>query len=194
MSFEVEVKYRVPDHDRVFRSLSLMGCVSSGTVTQQDTYLNHPARDFAQTNEAFRIRRIEEENRVTYKGPRLPGPTKTREEIEVVLGAGQEQFESLLRVFESLGFRQVATIRKRRESFRVAFQDYQIEVALDTADGLGAFAEIEAIARDDADIPSAQQAVLNLAETLGLADVEPRSYLRMALEERSAATTGSLGE
>ncbi|MBV8267850.1 MAG: hypothetical protein JO252_16105, partial [Planctomycetaceae bacterium] len=45
---------------------------------------------------------------------------------------------------------------------------------------------VEAIAEDEADLPAAQGAVLDLADVLGLTDVEPRSYLRMALEQRPA--------
>ena len=69
----------------------------------EDIYLNHPARDFAETNEAFRIRRISDENRITYKGPRRSGPTKTREEIEIPFASGPDRFQQLLRLLENLG-------------------------------------------------------------------------------------------
>jgi adenylate cyclase class IV len=52
---------------------------------------------------------------------------------------------------------------------------------------LGDFAEIEAIADDEAALPSAQATVLALASQLGLDQVEPRSYLRMILEVRQDA-------
>ena len=73
-------------------------------IDQEDIYLSHPSRDFRVTNEALRIRRIGDENRITYKGPRLSGPTKTREEIEISLDHGQVAFEQLLRLLENLGF------------------------------------------------------------------------------------------
>src|SRR5271157_4632222 len=141
MSFEVEVKYRAVDHDHLVQRLVQMGAVAGEAVDHEDTYLNHPARDFAQTGEAFRIRRLGQENRITYKGPRRSGPTKTREEIEIAV-----------------------------------------------AEGLGPFAEIEALASGEADLPAAQQAVLTLAGTLGLTEVEPRSYLRMVLENQAAVS------
>jgi adenylate cyclase class 2 len=186
MSFEVEVKYRAVDHDHLVGQLARRGAIATGVVDQQDTYLSHPARDFARTNEAFRIRRLGEENRITYKGPRHAGPTKTREEIEIPVASGQDQLGGLLRLFENLGFRPVATIRKRRETFRLTFQGHELEIALDLAEGLGAFAEIEAFAGAEADLPRAQQAVLALAGELGLTEVEPRSYLRMVLEQQGA--------
>jgi adenylate cyclase class 2 len=187
MSFEVEVKYRAVDHDRLVRELARLGAEGLGSVDQEDTYLNHPSRDFAVTNEAFRVRRIGGENRITYKGPKHEGPTKTREEIEISFADGPEEFANLVRLFENLGFRRVAAVRKRREGYRLRFEGHDLEVALDRAEGLGDFAEIEAIAADSADLPLAQRAVLDLAIRLGLHDVEPRSYLRMHLEARAAA-------
>jgi adenylate cyclase class 2 len=189
MSYEVEQKYRTVDHDRVLRQLLELGAVAAGTLDQEDTYLNHPSRDFALTGEAFRIRRSGEENRVTYKGPRRNGPTKTREELEIPFESGDDSTQRMLRMFQTLSFRPVATIRKRRELLHLDFLKEHLEIALDTAEGLGSFVEIEAIAADQADLPRAQRAVLDLAERLGLKDVEPRSYLRMALE---AALPGSL--
>jgi adenylate cyclase class 2 len=187
MSFEVEVKYRAVDHDHLIQRLVQMGAAAVGPVNHEDIYLSHPARDFSQTNEAFRIRRLGQENRITYKGPRRSGPTKTREEIEITMAEGPDQFLRLLRLLENLGFRPVATIRKRRESFHLTFQEHELEIALDVAEGLGAFAEIEALASGEADLPAAQQAVLALADTLGLTEVEPRSYLRMVLENGQKA-------
>jgi adenylate cyclase class 2 len=182
MNFEVEVKYRADDHHHVTLQLLEMGAVAGETVDQEDTYLSHPARDFAITNEAFRIRRLGHENRITYKGPRRSGPTKTREEIEIPFPAGKEPFEKLHRLFENLGFRPVATIRKRRETFRMTFRGLELEIALDLAEGLGEFVEIEAFAADEAELDRTQAAVLALAAELGLTEVEPRSYLRMVLE------------
>ncbi len=192
MSFEVEVKYREVDHRQLTAMLIERGASRRGAVDQEDVYLSHPARDFTASNEALRIRRVGEENRITYKGPRRSGPTKTREEIEIAVGSGPQAFGRLLRMFEVLGFRPVATVRKRRETFHLTFLEHELEVTLDLAEGLGDFAEIEAFARDEPDLPAAQQAVLALAGELGLTEVEPRSYLRMMLEERLAARTHTL--
>ncbi|WP_165231773.1 class IV adenylate cyclase [Aquisphaera insulae] len=183
MSYEVEVKYRGVDHEALRQRITSLGATPEGTETQEDTYFNHPDRDFAGTGEAFRVRRLVEkdENRVTYKGARHDGPTKTREEIEIVLGPGSDEMDKTLRMLDRLGFRRVATIRKSRRSFHLEHQGRPIEIVLDRAEGLGDFAEVEAIAASPADLPAAQQAVLSLAGELGLTDVEPRSYLRMAL-------------
>jgi adenylate cyclase class 2 len=184
MGYEVEVKYRCVDHRVMAQRLAELGAELSASALQVDSYLSHPARDFAASNEAFRVRSIGNENRITYKGPRRPGPTKTREEIEIRFADGAQTTEQLLRLFELLGFRVVATIRKERTSYLVKRAGQSLEVALDRAESLGDFAEIEALAPSEPDLPAAQSAVLALAAELGLTEVEPRSYLRMVLEEK----------
>jgi adenylate cyclase class 2 len=193
MGYEVEAKYRSVDHEQLRARLLKRGAQSVPDVDQEDTYLSHPARDFLASNEALRIRHLGLENRITYKGPRQSGPTKTREEIEISFASGQHAFAQLLLFFEILGFRAIATVRKSRAAFHLIRDGHLIEVALDRADGLGDFAEIEAHAATEADLPAAQAAVLALASELGLTEVEPRSYLRMMIEAREALReTGEL--
>ena len=186
MGYEVEVKYRLVDHDQLERRLADRGAVREPEITHEDIYLSHPSRDFAASNEAFRIRRIGTENRITYKGPRLSGPTKTREEIEIAVAPGEGAFNQLLRLFENLGFRPIGTVRKSRTPFRLNHEGRAVEVVLDRAVGLGDFAEIEALAATEPELPAARAAVLALAQELGLTEVEPRSYLRMLLEPDKA--------
>ncbi|HEU5115398.1 MAG TPA: class IV adenylate cyclase, partial [Isosphaeraceae bacterium] len=81
--FEVEIKFRAADHRALAARLIALGAEASEAQEHEDLYLAHPSRDFARTDEALRLRRVGDQNRVTYKGPKLGGPTKTREEIEV---------------------------------------------------------------------------------------------------------------
>jgi adenylate cyclase class 2 len=186
MGYEVEIKFRCPDHAALAARLEALGATPGPEIEQADAYLSHPSRDFAATNEALRIRREGDLNRVTYKGPKHPGPTKTREEIEIPFQGGPEGFEGTSRLFEALGFKPVAVVRKRRTPHHIHFQGREMEVTLDLAEELGPFVEVEALAADTADLPAAQAAVQALAAELGLtdADVERRSYLRMLLERR----------
>src|SRR4051794_30357478 len=46
LSFEVEIKFRVADHDDLRRRLIAMGGVPGADVEQEDLYLAHPSRDF----------------------------------------------------------------------------------------------------------------------------------------------------
>lgn len=190
MSYEVEIKYRAPDHEALAARLVAVGAVESPPLDQEDAYLAHPSRNFAQTHEALRLRREGPDNLITYKGPKLAGPTKTREEIELPFGGRPEAMAEMLRLFDALGFRPVAIVRKSRRPFRLRIDDRPMVATLDTADGLGTFIEVETIADGPDDLPGAQAAVLRLARSLGLADdhIEPRSYLRMTLERTGQST------
>ena len=184
MGYEVEIKYHVSDRAGLEAKLLTLGTQAGPSVEQEDTYLAHPSRDFATTNEAFRLRRDGMTNRITYKGPKHEGPTKTREEIEIAYHDGEESRAEMGRLFDRLGFVPVLTIRKVRQSFHLERAGRPIEVTIDEAEGLGTFAEVEALADHPSDLPVIQAAVLELAGELGLDIVEPRSYLRMHLEQR----------
>jgi adenylate cyclase class 2 len=194
MGFEIEVKFRVADHAELERRLAERGLSSGSKLEHEDVYLAHPSRDFALTGEAFRIRSEGISNRITYKGPKLQGPTKTREEIEVEFSEGVEARERLGRAFELLGFRPVAVVRKRRSEYHLEFGGRPMVVALDLAEGLGAFAEVETLVEAADDLAEAQGAVLDLARELGLAEVEPRSYLRMLLEAQGVPVRNPAGQ
>jgi adenylate cyclase, class 2 len=187
MSFEVEQKFRTAGHHDTVMRLTAMGADATAPVEQVDAYLNHPCRDFATSGEALRIRRVGDRNAITYKGPKLAGPTKTRPEYEVAFAEGPRPLDALLQVLLALGFRPVAEIRKVRTPYQLTIQGRSLEVALDEVEGLGTFVEVETLAADQADLPAAQAAVVTLSRTLGLTEYEPRSYLRMVLERHAAA-------
>lgn len=188
MSFEVEVKFRVDESEvgALIARLLQLGAADRGESEQSDAYLRHPSRDFAASNEAFRIRSVGGENALTYKGPRREGPAKTREEIEIGLAPGAEAREGMRTMLERLGFSPVATVRKRRHLYEIPGDPRPLLVALDRAEGIGTFAEVEALVDDEAGLPEAQRDVLEFGRRLGLVDVEPRSYLRMLLEATGA--------
>ncbi len=183
MGFEIENKYRVANVKSLELRLNQIGAKVEPPVAQADTYLAHPARDFATTNEAFRIRRDGEHNRLTYKGPKHEGPTKTREEIEIAFAEGESAREEMLALFDRLGFRPVATISKTRRSHHLIWKSKEFEVTIDDAHALGTFVEIETLAEAREALASAQSTLMELATELGLTEVEPRSYLRMHLEK-----------
>ena len=78
MTLEVEQKFRVADLDAVATLLQEMGVVAQPPVEETDLYFQHPARDFAASDEALRIRQKAGVCFLTYKGPKLDPLTKTR--------------------------------------------------------------------------------------------------------------------
>ena len=183
MRLEVELKFRLGETAVAGAASLLAGAVFSAPVRQVDHYFNHPARDFAVTDEAFRIRQAGERNYVTYKGPKLDAVTKSRQEVELELPAGQEMCEQYRQLFELLGFRYVATIAKLRRTANIVYEGLPVEVALDEVEGLGHFLELETVV-DDGDLDRARGAILSLARHLGLSDVERRNYLELLLAAR----------
>lgn len=180
MDYEVELKFRVDNPSATGAMLAERGAVAHDVQPHRDTYFNHPARDFAETDEAFRIRSIGDDNRLTYKGPLLDKQTKTRQECEVGCEAGEVGLEKLRQMLVALGFREVHTVVKQRTPFHLDWQGLAVEVTIDNVEGLGTFVELETIADED-DWESARDALLELAASLGLEDSERRSYLQLLL-------------
>lgn len=175
---EVELKYPLSDPEAFRQRLAAVGAVAQHAVTQSDAYYNHPSRDFAQTDEALRVRTVGGESVATYKGPKQGGLAKTRFELELPLAAGT--VEGWHEVLVKLGFRPVATVTKRRTPFRLQREGRAYELTIDEVDRLGCFAEVETLA-DESDRGAAEAAVVALAADLGLAEPEPRSNLEMLL-------------
>jgi adenylate cyclase class 2 len=184
---EVEQKFHTDDLAAIERRAADAGASFTKPVVQTDRYYAHPARDFAQTDEALRIRRVGESNFVTYKGPKLDPQTKTRREIELALPPGEAGFSHFATLLEALGFRPVAEVRKQRRVAHLDWQGFGVEIALDDVDGVGRFVELE-IAAASTDLDNAKQAVLSLAEQLDLHQSERRSYLELLLEGEARST------
>lgn len=177
---EVEVKYRLPDAGAVEARLRAWGAVVVADHAEADHYLNAPDRDFARTDEAFRLRRIGEQNLLTYKGPRRDRTSKTRTEIEVPCPPGHAAAEAFLTLFRSLGYRPTAVVRKRRRIYEWARDGFSVHACLDDVDQVGRFVELEIVA-EEAAYSSARETVLRIAEELGLGVTETRSYLEQLL-------------
>jgi adenylate cyclase class 2 len=183
MNFEVEQKFRVVDLDVFRRKLDEQGVKLGAAKVQIDRYFNHPARDFAQTDEALRIRSISERNFVTYKGPKIDATTKTRREIELPLDSGKKAADSFAELLVALGFRPVAEVKKQRRSGVVHVDSREVELAYDEVDEVGTFVELECLA-EEADLAAAKDAIATVAADLALKQSERRSYLELLLAAR----------
>jgi adenylate cyclase class 2 len=122
---------------------------------------------------------------MTYKGPKVDATTKTRYEREAPLADGEGTFLAADEIVRRLGFESVAEVRKRRRTLAIDWQGLAVEAALDEVAGVGSFVELEASVdatdHDSTALDSARQALLALAEQLGLRESERRSYLELLL-------------
>jgi len=71
-------------------------------------------------------------------------------------------------------------VRKRRRHAHIAWQDAEIEVALDQVGDLGDFVELELNA-DEESLDVAKPKIQSLADELGLTGSEQLSYLELLL-------------
>lgn len=180
MNYEVEQKHRVEEPAGLEARLRQLGVTFGPAKLQVDAYYGHPARDFARTDEALRLRTIGDDCYITYKGPKLDRTTKTRREIELPLGQVQETGGRWPELLTALGFRLVREVRKLRRHGTLSWEGADLELAWDEVDGVGTFVEIEQVT-DAAGLDAARTRVSSLAVVLGLRQHERRSYLELAL-------------
>ena len=184
MSYEVERKYRISDATALVECVRGLGGNFGQAELQVDTYYSHPCRDFAQSDEALRIRRVGDKAFITYKGPKLDAESKTRREIELELSGDVKGVLDHAALLEALGFRTVAKVTKKRQTAEIVWNDHEVEVALDEVDEVGKFVELETAA-DDNNLDDARSCLASLAERFGLQDSERRSYLELLLSRIS---------
>ncbi len=171
---EVEVKAHVPDFGEIEVKLSQIGAEKLKVEHQKDVYFNAPHKDFAQTDEALRIRKIPQNDGsefiLTYKGAKLDDSSKTRKEIEV----GVENAENTAAILENLGFKPVQTVKKDRAIY--LFEDYII--TLDQVYDVGNFVEIEKGMGEGQDYQDILQDIFKIYRKLVIVvGFERRSYL-----------------
>jgi adenylate cyclase class 2 len=177
---EVEAKYRLDDATTVVARLREWGARLVAEHAEADHYLNAPDRDFARTDEAFRLRRIGEMNLLTYKGPRRDATSKTRTEVEVPCPPGEAAAQAFLKLLGHLGYRPTAVVRKRRAIHEWDRDGFTLHACLDDVEHVGRFIELEIVAPDD-QYAAAREAVFRTAADLGLGPMENRSYLEQLL-------------
>jgi len=167
VTYEVEVKARIPDSEHLTKVLSFVSSWQRGeSVVQEDVYLSHPCRDFSKTDEALRVRRVGGKWYLTYKGPKLDTASKTREEVEI------RTSPRIREILSKLGFSEVARVVKRRTAYRQG----DTLLCLDEVDGLGNFVELESVSHSLSALPG----LLDILSELGLKG-ETRSYLELLL-------------
>ena len=177
-SYEVEVKVPITDSEMMKQNLLASGARMLNNEAQIDTYFDHPCRSFGATDEAVRVRTrkpIEDDesdssrllNELTYKGPKIDKKTKTRLEYTV----GIDDADSLSAIIDSLGFKRVGKITKKRTFYSLR----GITISIDDVDSVGLFLELESIAHDKDEMESAKRAIFELLDELGL---DPKQSVR----------------
>jgi len=188
-SIEVEVKIPIENRKSVEEALHRIGAQRLNSETQVDVYFDHPVRAFQETDEALRLRSrhpdvegdepdntIPSPYELTYKGPKLESRSKSRVELSVHIS----NIDSARSILESLGFKHVATISKRR----VFYTMDSITVSVDDVEDVGLFLELERLVTSRGDMNPALDTIFNLVERLGLDSNNSirTSYLELFLQ------------
>lgn len=176
---EVELKVSLAGQSlaALENALAEQGFTPACTLRETDLYFNGGGRDFRETDEALRLRRVQRlpegpaETLITYKGPKTGGLAKSRTEYETAVG-DQAVMGAVL---EALGFRPVHTVEKTRRELTAG----AVTACLDEVAGLGAFLELELLV--EADREAAAERLLALLDRLGVPreNLTRRSYLEM---------------
>ena len=149
---EVEVKAKIDNFEDIKVKLNQINAVKTKTEEQIDRYFNSPVKDFAETDEALRIRE-----------------TKTEDSHNLFS-------DKCSKIFENLGFKEVRTVKKNREYFKLD----NFEISLDDVEGLEPYMEIEIALEDGTDYNEAQDKIFDLFKELGITDgFERTSYLEL---------------
>ena len=176
MTIEIEAKAYAKNLNEIEQKISEIGARLTWEGEQIDIYYNHPMRDFAETDEALRIREVEDKTFFTYKGPKIDSITKTREEIKVQV---QDSFP-ISEILLKLGFKEVFRVKKHRKKFLLD----EFKICLDSVENLGDFVEIEASASSEVPEDEVSKITDNILRTLeewDLLELERKSYLELLL-------------
>jgi adenylate cyclase class 2 len=190
----IEVEIKVPLSSDAFshiqESITKLGGIHLYSETQRDFYYDHPCRSFQETDEALRVRKSiaitsKEEKSVyapfelVYKGPKLDTKSKTRHELSISIS----DVSSANAILEELGFRSIATISKKRTSFKHGLTT----ICLDEVDDVGFFMELERVVPIEEDLELIRDQLFEILKHLGIeAKTAIRtSYLELYLEKRN---------
>ncbi|MGH7215456.1 MAG: class IV adenylate cyclase [Tepidisphaeraceae bacterium] len=172
MPVEIEAKLKVdslaPTRDR----LKATGAAYVGQALETNVFFDTDDRSLLAADRGLRLRRTRdlssnaEKYVITLKGPRQHGPLKSRDETELTVAS----FDDAIALLEQLGFAQVLSFEKRRETWKLE----GCSVELDELPLLGTFVEIEG---------PREEVVLRVRQTLGLSDrpIVKASYIAMLM-------------
>lgn len=138
---EIEAKIAVEDTAAVEARLRDLGAVKKGEFVETDVFFDYEDRRLKGNDSALRlrdrrnIRTGHSEYRLTFKGPRQPGPFKHRREVEFAV----DRPENVRTLLEAIGLRAFVDYTKNRNSW--SFGNCDIEV--DRIEGIGTFIEVE---------------------------------------------------
>ena len=173
MKVEVEAKLQVQGFEQLEQRLQHQGRFVT-TVQQRDVYFDDAQNSLLANDRGLRLRREQMQQHLrwlmTYKGAKMAGRFKRRQEFETEVTDGK----AIEAILQQLGFAPLLVVEKLRRIWHFG----GCEVMLDQVEGLGCFVEIEG--ENEQQVEKAQQ-------QLGLTDYEhvPFGYAELLRQKRS---------
>ncbi|MBX3396794.1 MAG: class IV adenylate cyclase [Phycisphaerae bacterium] len=179
MPTELESKIKVDSHQPVRDRLRDAGASYIGKVLETNRILDRPDAHLLRTGCGLRIRQISildgvgPRDSITFKGVKIPGKFKQREEHETSI----DDANALAAILAALGYTDKIVFEKRRESWRLD----PCTIELDEIPQFGLFVEVEG--------PS-EPAVESTLARLGLSDQQSitESYVALLMAGREPLT------
>lgn len=168
---EIEIKARVEDRSRLLNLLQEKGIELSRMITQRDQVFGLPGVDGGDdANDApwLRIRTETKDGETTQIFTLKKSVTNQMDSIEHETEVHDPV--ELAAIIGHLGFHPYSDLTKSRQKARLG----EIEICLDSVDGLGDFIEAEKLTDDDADY---DQVAAELWQVLGSLGVEKSQYV-----------------
>jgi adenylate cyclase class 2 len=134
---ETEVKIPLTHAAAIRAQIEALGFqISAPRIFEVNTVYDTAGQTLRQANMLLRLRRAGEHCVITWKGPSVSGPHKSRPEIETTVGS----FESLDGILRALGYLQAFRYEKYRTEFAVS--EAEGTIVLDETP-IGDFLELE---------------------------------------------------
>lgn len=178
MSLEIEIKMPMagldPDFSKVRERLTQAGAHIVIRLAETNIFMDYPDKRLRHSDQGLRVRLEQDRDArrpdsiiITHKGPRLPGPAKTRPETELKVDDVHDVSDAIT-LFGVLGFEETLRFQKHRDRWSLD----QCHIELDTLPMLGTFVEIEG--------PS-EAVIQKVRQKIGLADapLETTGYASM---------------
>ncbi|MGC4031704.1 MAG: class IV adenylate cyclase [Tepidisphaeraceae bacterium] len=172
MAVEIEAKMKVESLDNTVAKLKTAGGEPVGDFAEVNVFFDTEDRSLLAADQGLRLRVATnvatkaEKYILTFKGPRLHGKLKSREERELDVGNAKDAE----RFLAALGYQKVLSFEKKRTKWKLA----GCSIELDTLPHLGTYVEIEGPSEAD---------VLKVRDTLALnnAPIIKSSYIAMLM-------------
>lgn len=175
IGLEQEAKFRLTSVDDASSKLAQIGArIEKPRHYEANILYDFPDKRLSQRDEALRLRRVDDETWLTWKGPQHgSGRIKRRRELESLLEDG----DAAEGIFEAMGLKECFRYEKYRTSYRV---DGAVLMLDETP--MGSFLEIEAGPERIAELAATLE--LSMAEAITLS--YPRLYERFRAETPEA--------